>query len=231
MRYLTHLSVQRYDILTEINVHKSSLFPIMLAPDKVSEHSKSSHGLISGNHMASSIDMHVPEPVIDLGPPMDPIMNSPDLFRSPLPMMNALPIESIDILEDPRIINNNIILSIVNKNFDSSQTLDNIVCITDCDIVSECCVHFVVAGNELHCRSEYGFVVVHEFGEGFVQAVVVTEIEDAYVTEIHLGGCVVVCDEVEVFGRLFVVSLVNVANCVCLEPCANFSEFPGNDSN
>lgn len=157
-------------------------------------------------------------------------INSPDLFPGSFPVVKIGPPKTVNILKHPSSIDNNIILPIINKHSHILQSRINISRIAFGNILPKSSIHCLIAGDELYIGSECCFVCVQKRYEGLVHAIVVTEIENAYVTHVCFGGCVVVCQEIEVICGLLVILTIDTHNGVTLEPSTGVSELLGDDS-
>lgn len=128
-------------------------------------------------------------------------------------------------------IDDNIVLPVIDESLDTVEYNDNISSIASRDILPECRIDGLIARDVLDAGSKLGFVLVQEGSERFVKAVVVPEVEDTDVPHVDFGRCVVVCQEVEEVCRLLVFPIVDVDDCVRLEPGAHIAEFAFHDTN
>ena len=202
----------------------------MLIVQEVAHHCESWVGLVSRDHVTSSIHQYEPQVSIGFSPSSYFSHHSPDFLFSPLPLVDSFPVQAVQVLENTSSIDHKVILSVVDQDFGISEGINNIWSVTPWYIVGECSVNEIIAGKVLNCGSEWCFVCLQEFGKWFILPVVVSEIEGADASEVDLGSGVIIGDEIKVSSGIFIFSIIHVGDGICLEPSQNISELGVNAS-
>ena len=102
--------------------------------------------------MPCSIYKDKPEISINFGPAFDISMDSPSLFFSSFPVANITPGQAIKILQDSSCINDIVILSIIDQNFDMVKHNVDIGYITLSNISLETVINFITTREIINMR-------------------------------------------------------------------------------
>ena len=129
--------------------------------------------------MSCLVDKHEPETSCCLGPPFDLSLNGPFLFSCPLPDINPLPLQTIQVLHDPSSIDHVIILPVIDENADISQHYGNVTRVALCYIVMKTIIDLLASRNIVYVvRNSQGiFIIFQKIDKTLIDVLILPEIK------------------------------------------------------
>jgi len=157
----------------------------------MSQHVKSCLWLVSWYHVSSVVNKHKPQIVINFGPTLHLAMDSPDLLLCSLPCWNTFPIQGIQVVQDPRSIDDVVILSIVDQSSDIVLEQPNhVTCIGPRQISSKVVLNAVIDYDKSYIlrHSELLLVLVQKSIKRKIFISILPEVKNIHSSEIFVLG-------------------------------------------
>lgn len=124
------------------------------------------------------------------------------MFSSALPLGNSLPVEGVQVVEDSRSIDDEIILAVIDKDFSFTEDVDDVAGVAPGNIVGKRIIDVFVSGHKVYSfrDSQFAAAVVEEGCEGLIRIGVLSEVVSAHSSPV-LRSCIVVVSQKVKVGR------------------------------
>ena len=132
-------------------------------------------------------------------------MDSPNALLGSLPARNSFPVETVEVVEHPGGVHNEVVLSVVDHNSSSFfEEGNDIACVAAGDVCGEGVIDVIVSRGVVDVigDSEAFATIVEKGDEGVIPFSVLPEVEGAHPSQVLVPGIIVVGEEVKELSGL-----------------------------